>query len=306
MGGSCPIRTGCDSSQGTANRLTPKKATLPTPSIQYGRRKQSPAALARSPSPRAHPNPGEEYFGVHIPDNAPQGTFYLGVGKIIETGTTPSGETYIWVEPYGRRNQSIFDGACDCHEGKKTAYYRFFDPESGEDMPAKYLPPYRLNQDELDRSGPGRAHRLPEPKSLPIRGSEATGVYIAPNTQMFSDNNNGSTMHYMNIPSYSLDDESLSAMMKDLLAEPRSKKDGDPPSWRYSTPAARHDTFAKLGSEAMGTYIVPDGKLYVGVGKARANGLNPCGAIYALVEVSVFPASPYPRISHQPWLACGG
>ncbi|KAL2859443.1 hypothetical protein BJX68DRAFT_261883 [Aspergillus pseudodeflectus] len=262
------------------------------------------------------PTPGEEHFGIYIPDNAPEGTFYFGVGKIIETGATPSVETYIWFEPYGRCNRSIVDGSCDCHEGKNTAYYRFFDPGSGEDMPAKYLPPYRLNRDELDRGGLGRASRLPEPKSLPIRGSEATGGYIAPTTQMydgvgrvlqgharggeffawvepipgktdgvyrFSENNNGSTMHYMDMPSYNVDDGWLSAMMQDLLAQPRPKKDGNLPSWRYSTPAARHDTFPKPGSEAMGTYIAPDERFYVALGKVTAVGLNNCGAIYALV-----------------------
>jgi hypothetical protein len=27
------------------------------------------------------PQPGQEHFDVYIPDNAPEGTFYLGVGK---------------------------------------------------------------------------------------------------------------------------------------------------------------------------------------------------------------------------------
>ncbi|KAL2797262.1 hypothetical protein BJX66DRAFT_335165 [Aspergillus keveii] len=91
------------------------------------------------------PQPGEEHFGVSIPDNAPEGTFYLGVGKVIETGVTASGGTYIWVEPYSRRNPSIFDGSYDHDEGKRTAYYRFFHPSTCEAMPAEYLPPYQLN-----------------------------------------------------------------------------------------------------------------------------------------------------------------
>jgi hypothetical protein len=94
------------------------------------------------------PQPGQEHFGVYIPDNAPESTFYLGVGKVIETGITPSGGTYIWVEPYSRRNPSIFDGSYDYDEGKRTAYYRFFHPSTREAMPAVPL--------ESRRTGPLR------------------------------------------------------------------------------------------------------------------------------------------------------
>jgi hypothetical protein len=34
----------------------------------------------------------------------------------------------------------------------------------------------------------------------------------------------------------------------------------------------------------MGTYIAPDGRLYVGVGKVTGIGVTPSGAIYALVK----------------------
>jgi hypothetical protein len=102
-----------------------------------------------------------------------------------------------------------------------------------------------LNQDELDLSSAGRVSRLPKLKSLPRPGSEAIGVYIAPDTQKydggvgqvlqgyvrpsgaifawveptpgktdgvyrFSDPNNSETIHYLNMPSYNVDDESLS------------------------------------------------------------------------------------------------
>ncbi|CEL03994.1 hypothetical protein ASPCAL05128 [Aspergillus calidoustus] len=259
------------------------------------------------------PQPGEEHFGVYIPDNAAQGTFYLGVGKVIETGITPSGGTYVWVEPYARRNPSIFDGSYECNKGKRAAYYRFFHPESDEEMPAEYLPPYRLNQDELDLAGPGRAGRLPKLHHLPSRGEEARGLYIAPDTQLyegvgrvlqghakgrgffawvepipgrnddayrFFDRNNDSDMHYINMPCYGAHD----AAMQELLANPRPKKDSAQPRGRNSASAARHDTFPKLGSEAMGTYFAPDGRFYIGVGKVTAIGLNHCGAIYALVK----------------------
>jgi hypothetical protein len=112
----------------------------------------------------------------------------------------------------------------------------------------------------------------------PLPG-KTDGVY------RFSDPNNDETIHYINMPSYNVDDdESLSATMKELLAQPRRKRDGNTPSWRYSTPAAWHDTLPKLGSEAMGTYIAPDGRLYVGVGKVIGVGRTPTGAIYALVN----------------------
>ncbi|KAL2797263.1 hypothetical protein BJX66DRAFT_335166 [Aspergillus keveii] len=99
----------------------------------------------------------------------------------------------------------------------------------------------------------------------PIPG-KTDGVYRC------SDPNNDETIHYINMPSLNVDDdESLSVTMKELLAQPRRKRDGNTPK-------------LELGSEAMGTYIAPDGRLYVGVGKVTAVGRTPTGAIYALVN----------------------
>lgn len=68
---------------------------------------------------------GEEYPGRYLPPTAPRREFYLGVGKVVKTGTTEQGRIFVQVEPI---------------EGKEDGNYQFFDPFTGKDMPEVYLP----------------------------------------------------------------------------------------------------------------------------------------------------------------------
>ncbi|KAL4965568.1 uncharacterized protein BDV14DRAFT_199668 [Aspergillus stella-maris] len=71
------------------------------------------------------PKVGEEYPGRYLPPNAPKRDVYIGVGRVVKTGLTGRGGFFVEVVP---------------KPGKHEGNYQFFDPFTGKDMPAEYLP----------------------------------------------------------------------------------------------------------------------------------------------------------------------
>ncbi|KAJ0413187.1 hypothetical protein BJY00DRAFT_320021, partial [Aspergillus carlsbadensis] len=285
------------------------------------------------------PVPGEEARGIYIPDNAPEGTFYIGFGKVIETGLCANasgggGDRYIWVQPYatrGSRRSLKHLGP----KGKQTAQYQLFDPDTGEDMPIEYLPALRYTLDELDQGwgGPRRGD-TPLPKFDPLVrvGEEAPGSYAAPDNMIyegvgrtrrvqrfggraivamvepvpgkaegiyeFQDRNNGRRLHYMDIPSVIGNDdkeegrggggsENTAPPQQEQQESDDSNNPGRPakkqaePLGTWGSNARFQDGFPELGAEGLGSYIAPDGRIYIGVGKVVATGLNADDRIYA-------------------------
>ncbi|KAL4806386.1 hypothetical protein BDV18DRAFT_160453 [Aspergillus unguis] len=89
--------------------------------------KSLPPRWRNLPPIRHRPRIGEESPGRYLPPGAPLRDVYLGVGKVVKTGVTKGGKgrIYVNVEPI---------------PGKMGSQYEFFDPWTGEDMPAEYYP----------------------------------------------------------------------------------------------------------------------------------------------------------------------
>ncbi|CEN60369.1 hypothetical protein ASPCAL02810 [Aspergillus calidoustus] len=92
---------------------------------------KTPAAERWKALKAPYPLPGSQHRGIFIPPNAPEGKFYIGLGTVVEVGLNARGGIYVWVVPNAKNDR------------KCSRLHRFFDPDTEQPIPRKYLPARR-------------------------------------------------------------------------------------------------------------------------------------------------------------------
>ncbi|RDW89921.1 uncharacterized protein DSM5745_01696 [Aspergillus mulundensis] len=130
--------------------------TNPVPGVECTRhqRKSLPNRWRDLPAITRRPKLGEEYPGRYFPPKAPKRFVYVGVGKVVKTGVD-EGRIWAEVEPI---------------PGKTGGKYEFFDPWTGQDMPADYWPG---EEEEWDKQTPNHTkhanNAAPDPEVKVVR-----------------------------------------------------------------------------------------------------------------------------------------
>ncbi|CEN59345.1 hypothetical protein ASPCAL01797 [Aspergillus calidoustus] len=267
-----------------------------------------------------YPKPGRVHAGIYIPANAPPGTFFIGRGIVVETGITPQGRFYVWVEPVVRKPRDRRKKPL----GLSTA--EFWDP-AGYRMPDMYLPRDIVNLKRsagtdsdamLCRRPDGDRPKLEEfPREDVKPGDEALGVYgyfdgrrrigvgrvintegegvpvrvdgvdrklvanVEPILGQMHRYGWDPELHYM--------DQPVSIAGLDPINDSREKpKMPDYKRCSHSHLVSNDDYFPPLGSEGWGAFAAPDGRWYVGVGRVIATGRrrDSCHGYVLVVPIS--------------------
>ncbi|KAJ0415823.1 hypothetical protein BJY00DRAFT_317520 [Aspergillus carlsbadensis] len=265
------------------------------------------------------PQPGGYHRGIYIPPNGPPGTFYIGYGKVVETGLNSQGGVYVWVIPpwWGEYKYSELYDFTNPNKKECAGLERYHRPKIplDRDMPDELMFGFLSWPSAEPKPDTRELERSEERVSL---GDEAFGYHMSYREQHYEgvgrvvhDKNAGSyrqprdglyvvpiadrqgkgvyrffhaftrsEIPYMDLPSAV---KLTPAQRKRWRRTIRSRKPGRSPGFENDR-CARPAPFPELGTEARGAYLAPDGQWYRGRGKAVAFGLSDLGTHYILVE----------------------
>ncbi|KAL3444095.1 hypothetical protein BJX65DRAFT_311235 [Aspergillus insuetus] len=263
------------------------------------------------------PKPGRVHAGIYIPANAPPGTFFIGRGTVIETGITPQGGFYVWVEPAARNPRNPRKpGWSSAPEFWDLAGYRMPDMylprdksvkrSTGTDSGAMCKGQRRpdgdrrkleefLREDDVkpgDETALGLSRYFDGRRRIRVRRVTSTDVddvdrklvaNVEPILGKLHRYSWYPELHYMDQP------VSISGLdpMKDGGREKKKLKMPDYKRCSHSHLVSIDNYFPPLGSEGWGAYIAPDGRWYVGVGRVVATGRrrNSCQGYVLVVPI---------------------